>query len=283
MNYLNIISYVFFIIAFLFSFRIYGINLSYQQTIQHYAQDWTQKYMNQSCDQETQTMLDLLLLSYQIVKESCNMVIAKFTMQQELFKIYTPSFIDSWQENLQINQNDTTKLEEALLMIKKSQKNLKEIYEEFRKLIPYLLKINPKATQSLIIDLKNSLLMWGKYQQLLTDELINVQHEFAHAIAHISDIKNFFELLLQSHEVKHTYLKDAADFYAKTYKEIDLVSDHLLSTRITGILKIQDFFEYFFKSYYTILYNNLNFQQKEFFSLHTQHIEKNIQPDAFFA
>lgn len=232
----------------------------YQEAIKQYAQEWTNKYINHNSTLETKTIIDLLFLSYQIVTESCKMVIAKFSMQQELFKIYTPSFIDSWHENLQFHQNDTKKLEIALATIKSSQITLENIYEQFKKLIPYILKINPQPTQTLIIDLKNSLLTWIKDQQILTDQLIDIQQEFSHAMITISDFKTLFETVSQSQEVKHAYLKEAASFYAKTYKEIDLASEHLVNLRITGIIKIQQFFEYFFKTYYVTMHNKLELE-----------------------
>lgn len=259
MNCLKNISIIVLVALFLTN-TILPIESLYQDAIKQSALEWTNKYIHNNNTLETKTIIDLLFLSYQIVTESCKMVIAKFTMQQELFKIYTPSFIDSWHENLQFHQNDTKKLETALATIKSSQINLENIYEQFKKLIPYILKMNPQPTQTLIIDLKNLLLTWVKDQQVLTDQLIDVQQEFSHAIATISDFKTLFQTVAQTQEIKHVYLKEAASFYAKTYKEIDLASDHLVNLRITGILKIQQFFECFFKTYYITMHNKLRLE-----------------------
>lgn len=255
------------------------IEISYENSIDQSAQEWTDRYITQSSNHEIQTIIDLLLLSYQTITASCTMIIAKFTIQQELFKIYTPSFIDSWHEHLQINQNDTRKLEEALVIIKNSQNSLQEVYEKFQKLLPFILKMNPQPTQTLILDLKSSLLVWGKHQQLLTNQLLEVQNEFAHATATISDVKTLFDTISQSSEVKHTYLKEAASFFSRTYKEIDTSIDHLAHIRIEGILKIQRFFEYFFKTYYATMYQKLTIEQKQ--ALLT--MAKNPYPDVFFA
>lgn len=256
--------------------------ISYENDVNHYAQEWTNKYIVPSTKQDIETIVDLFILSHEIIKESCSMIIAKLTMQQELYKIYTPSFIDSWHENLQINYNDTTTLEKALATIKQSQANLQNVYTNFKTLIPYILQMSPQPTQTLIIDLKNSLLAWGKHQQFLTTQLLAVQDEFAHAIMTISDIKNLFETVSQSQEVKHGHLKDAASFYAKTYKEIDQVNNHLTTVRISGILKIQEFFTYFFKTYYTTLYNQLSRDQQEALSGWALQTGKNIDPDDLF-
>lgn len=257
MNCLKSTSVIIFFFLFLTN-TILTTEPLYQEIIKKYAQEWTNKYITENYNDETKTIIDLLFLSYQTVTESCKMVIAKFTMQQELFKIYTPSFIDSWHENLQFHQNDTKKLESALLIIKSSQISLEDTYEQFKKLIPCILKINPQPTQTLIIDLKNSLLAWIKDQQSLTNQLIDIQQEFNIATATISDFKNLFETVSQAQETKHIYLKEAASFYAKTYKEIDLASDHLVNLRIIGILKIQQFFECFFKTYYITIHNKLH-------------------------
>lgn len=259
MNCLKSLSIIVLVGLFLTN-TIVPIESLYQDAIKQSALEWTNKYIENHNSLETKTIIDLLFLSYQIVTESCKMVLAKFTMQQELFKIYTPSFIDSWHENLQFHQNDTKKLETALATIKSSQTNLEHIYEQFKKLIPHILKMNPQPTQTLIIDLKNLLLTWVKDQQLLTDQLIGIQQEFSDAIGNISDFKNLFQTVSQTQEIKHVYLKEAASFYAKTYKEIDLATDHLVGLRITGIVKIQQFFECFFKTYYVTIHNKLHVQ-----------------------
>lgn len=233
---------------------------SYQNIIKQYAQEWTNTYIDNNSSTETQTITDLLFLSYRIIAESSKMIIAKFTIQRELFKIYTPSFIDSWHENLQFHENDTKKLEESLSIIKESQVTLENIYEQFQKLIPCIIKTNPKPTQTLIVDLKNSLLAWGKDQKLLIDQLSGIQQEFSFALSTISDIKDLFETVSQTHEVKHAHLKGAASFYAKTYKDFDTATDHFVSIRIMGILKIQQFFECFFKTYYTTMCNKLQLE-----------------------
>lgn len=256
---------------------------TYEETINQYAQEWTQKYISQSCDYEIQTIIDLLLLSYQTIKASCDMIRAKFTIQTELFKIYTPSFIDSWHQNLQIHQNDTSKLEEALMIIKLSQNNLHDIYEKFKKLLPSLVKINPQPTQTLILDLKHLLVIWGKDQHLFTKQLLTVQNELSQACIMMSDVKPLFETISQSSEVKLSYLKDAASFFSKTYKEIDLATDHLTLVRMQGVTKIQHFFEDFFKSYYTTMYQNLTQEQKNSLFLWSTQTQKTVQPDALFA
>lgn len=274
--------FVFFMVFQLTTF-IYSSQNIHQKIIEQHAQSWTEKYITDASEKETETIIDLLLLSYSIIKASCKMIIAKFTIQEEILKIYTPSFIDSWHDNLQINANDTTKLELALSKIKESQAELKQIYIKFQKLIPLIIKINPQPTQTLISDLKDCIIAWGKEQQIVTEELVEIQNEFSHATATISDIKILFDTVSQSAELKHTYLKDTASFFAKTYKDIDHVIDHLTKNRIQNIFKIENFFEYFFKEYYSMIYETLSSSQKESALIIATTNEKIPLPDAFFA
>lgn len=282
---MNCYNNVFFIvfIALHLLLTTYSIKADYQKNIIKKSEVWTEQYISTASLEETETIIDLLLLSYQIVKASCNMIVAKFTIQQEAFKIYTPSFIDSWHDNLQINQNDTTKLESALFTIKDAQKNIKNIYENFRKLLPKIVKINPQPTQTLILDLKNLLVDWGKHQESIPNELLSVQQEFKQAIATISDIKNFFTAVSQSPNLNHTYLKEAAGFFSKTYTDIDGVIKHLTNLRIQNIFKLEDFFKNFFESYYSSIYNTLTDQQRQQSTILATNDQKLPLPSAFFA
>ncbi len=107
----------------------------YEGVITKNAMQWNCTYITSTLQQsEIETIIDLLLLSYQVAQASCNMILAKLTIQQELLKIHTPSLLDSWQQNLQIEHNDTTKLEDALKVIKQSQANIQKTYKKFKKI-----------------------------------------------------------------------------------------------------------------------------------------------------
>tara|TARA_Y100000588_G_C14265498_1_gene929675 strand:+ start:2627 stop:3427 length:801 start_codon:yes stop_codon:yes gene_type:complete len=265
------------------SFAVVANNSNYENIIDQHAEQWTTTYIANAPNHETQTIIDLLLLSYQIVETSCAMIVAKFTIQEEIFKIYTPSFIDSWHENLQINQNDTRKLEQSICAIKDAQHKLQTIYAKFQKLLPFIIKINPQPTQTIISDLKDCLIAWGKEQQIVTEQLFAVQSEFSQVIANIAEIKPLFETITQSPELKHTYLKETASFFAKTYKNIDIVIDHFTKTRIEGVLKIQEFFKEFFKRYYLMIYNTSKNDQIDRLTILATSDQKPPLPGAFFA
>lgn len=259
------------------------IKTTYNDTIQEYAHTWAHKYIIASSNEEAQIIIDLLLLSYQIVQNSCQMIIAKFTIQEEVFKIYTPSFVDSWHDNLQINQNDTTKLEQALNIIKESQTNVTHIYDKFKQLLPFLITINPQPTQTLISDIKQLLIGWGRQQDAIPNELLSIQAEFAQAITTISDIKNLFTTVLQSSDLKQIFLKEAAGFFSKTYHDIDHVIKHLTQIRIQNVFRIQSFFKNFFESYYTAIYQLLTSEQHQQLSIFATKDSKLPLPGAFFA
>lgn len=232
-----------------------GRQYCYQQTIQDHAQTWKETNIHTLTNQaHMQTLIDIILLSYLLARESCHMIIAKLTLQEELLKIYTPSLIDSWQTNMQVLQNDTTKLEQALATLKLTQQRFGEIFEQLKLVAPRLIQINPQPTQSLISDLKQSLLTWTKEQHEIASQIDEIQAEFTAAIATITDIKTFFAITLNRTELKKTHLKEAAGCVSRSYKDIESVFGHFTKIRKKSMYQIEQFFTCFFQTYYTTIY-----------------------------
>lgn len=251
----------------------------YHENIEQNAHIWKKTYIDTlSNSHHTETLIDLILLSYFVAQESCKMILAKLTIQEELCNIYTPSLSESWQTNMQISKNDTKKLEYAVESIKQSQIAFQELFSKLKIIGPQLLQVNPQPTQTLITDLKSSLISWGKKQQEVTDQLMLVQNEFSLAIATISDIKTLFDTDFH----KHVHLKEAAQYVSKTYSDIESVMAHLTKIRKESIKKIELFFSMFFKTYYSEIYNSLSIQQRQSFSTLATSSGKLPQPDAFF-
>ena len=265
--------------TYAFSAQFIAAKDDYHQTITHNARIWKKTYIDTlSNSHHTQTLIDLILLSYFVAKESCKMIIAKLTIQEELCLIYTPSLTESWQTNMQVSKNDTKKLEAAIESIKQSQLFFLALFEKLKIIGPNLLQVNPQPTQTLITDLKSSLITWGKAQQEITDQLMTVQNEFALAIATISDIKILFDTSFH----KHVHLKEAAQYVSKTYNDIESVMAHLTKIRKESIEKIETFFSVFFKTYYNEIYTSLSPEQKESFPTMATDSGKLPLPDAFF-
>ena len=256
----------------------------YEQIINQHAQAWKKSYIETLKDpQHLQTLIDVILLSYQIAQESCTMMISKLIMQEELLKIYTPSLNDSWHTNLQVINNDSSKLEQALETIKISQATFQAIFFKLKNIAPRIIQINPQPTQTLIHDLKHSLMIWGKQQHEITAQLGCLQQEFSSAIATISDIKLMFETMGHAPELKNCHLKEAAGHVAKTNKDIESVFAHVTQVRKTSILKIQTFFTTFFQIYYRMLYDLLTPEQQANFTTLATQDSKLPDPDVFFA
>jgi len=256
---------------------------NYQQSIHNQAQQWKQANIQLlSNPAHIQTLIDIILLSYQMAEESCQMIIAKLILQEELLKIYTPSLIDSWQTNLQVIHNDTSKLEQAIVVIRQSQQNLALLFDKLKSVGPNLLQINPQPTQTMITNLKQGLLTWTMQQDDITNNIDEIQTEFTAAIANISDVKTLFSITLQSPELKKTHLKDAAGCVSKTYKDIEIVFDHFTKIRKTSMYRIKMFFSCFFQNYYTLLYETLTpYQHLQLKTIATLS-EKLPLPDEFF-
>ncbi|OGB86102.1 hypothetical protein A3J41_00110 [candidate division TM6 bacterium RIFCSPHIGHO2_12_FULL_38_8] len=271
----------YFFITFL-TLQLYA-HADYEQIINHHAHAWKKSY-GATLDNTAhlQTLIDVILLSYQIAQESCTMMLAKLTMQEELLKIYTPSLNDSWHTNMQVINNDTSILENALDAIKQSQATLQNIFNQLKTVAPRIIQINPQPTQTLISDLKHSLMIWGKQQHEITAQLCCIQQEFSSAIAMISDIKLMFDTMGNTAELKNCHLKEAAGCVSKTTKDIESVFAHVTQVRKISILKIQTFFTKFFQTYYTMLYQLLTTEQKYNFITLATDDKKLPHPDAFF-
>lgn len=258
-------------------------HMQYEQIIELQAQEWKKSYLETLTNpQQIQTLIDVILLSYQIAQQSCIMILAKLTIQEELLKLYTPSLNDSWHTNLQVIHNDTSKLEQSVEIIKQSQATFQKIFSKLKSVGPRIVQINPQPTQTLITDLKHSLMIWCKQQHEFSSQLDMVQREFSLAITTISDIKIMFETMVHAPELKHSYLKEAAGYVAKTNKDIESVFAHITQIRKTSVVKIQSFFDTFFQTYYSMLYNLLTPEQQTALTTLACEDEKLPLPDAFF-
>ena len=235
---------------------------TYEMIITQNACAWKNKHLEILADSHhLATILDLILSSHYIIQEACKLNLAKLTIQEELYSIYTPALQDSWYTNMQVSKNDIKKLEQALTAIKQSQLTFHELITKMKILVPRLLQVNPQLTQDLISDFKNTLLLWSKQQQDITNELILIQHEFSFAISSLSDIKTMYDSSLY----QTIHLKDAATSVAQTYQNIESVILHLTKVRKQSILKIQAFFSCFFRTYYAETYSSLSKHQQESF------------------
>ncbi|MCX5924333.1 MAG: hypothetical protein NTZ68_02845 [Candidatus Dependentiae bacterium] len=282
---MNLVFNLWFIIALCTatSLNLFSSKTEFCTAFQGSAYDWKTTHIDTlSNTQHIETLIDIILLSHLVTKESCHMIRAKLTIQEELLKIQTPSMNDSWQTNMKIGNNDTTNLELAIDSIKKSQIVFQEIFSKLQNVGPHLIQINPQPTKTLITDLKTALIAWGKQQHEITAQLGLIQSEFTLAIATISDIKILFETTFHTSNLKHAHLKKAAGYVTKTYKDIEGVIDHLAKVRKDSIDKLQIFFSLFFETYYSAIYESLSSDQKEYFVTQATTNGKLPLPDAFF-
>lgn len=276
-------KYFLFLTLIFTALNIKSHDLSYITVVTEQARDWKNSYIEILHNKHhLQTFMDIILLSYQIAKESCIMLSTKLLAQEELLKIYTPSLNDSWCANMQVINNDMQSLEQALAKIKESQGIFQVLFEKLKKIGPEIIQIDPQPTQTLIHDLKSSLMFWGKEQHNIPEELSKIQQEFTSAINNITDIKIMFNALDNIAEFKNCHLKEAAGYVAKTNKDIEAIFFHVIEIRKAKITCIQNFFSFFFKTYYTMLYELCSKEEKmNFYCMATQD-QKLPDPDAFF-
>lgn len=275
-----------FIILFVLLFHAItftNTNQDYQQNMLELADEWKETYLHDLTNSShIQTLIDLVLLSYKITHESCQMILAKLIIQEELLKIYTPSLIDSWQTNMQIVHNDTTKLEHALSIIKQTQINLVSYFEKLKMIAPNLLPIKPQPTQTMIANLKQGLLEWTTQQEDIKYNIDELETEFTTALANITDVKTIFAFTLHSDDVKQPKLREAAGYVSKTYKDIETVLEHFTSVRKISVYRINAFFTLFFKTYYNALYEALTPAQQQQIKTFATPTEKLPLADEFF-
>jgi hypothetical protein len=255
----------------------------YQEIIQNNALIWKQNNIETLTNPDhLQTIIDIILLSYQLAQESCSMIIAKLSIEEEALKIYTPSLIDSWQTNMQTLTNDTRKIELALEIMKISQQKIKQIFEAIKLTMSRLIQVNPQPTQTLISHLKDGLILWTKQQCKLENEIDIIQQDFLTATSTISDLKTLFTTTIQNPEFKNNQLKQAAGCVSRSYKDIESVFSHFIQLRKKTICEMNEFFTLFFKIYYNIVYDIA--QQNNFTNLKTVAYEepKLPNPNAIF-
>lgn len=280
---MNSCNFIFCIIFCVTSICASTIQYSYEEVINQNALAWKTSHINdKSAEKDIQTIIDVLLLSYQIAKESYIMILAKLSIQEELFKIYTPSLFDSWQDCILVEQNNFLIIDQSLERMKQSETVFQSIFQKFKILAKNLIKMNATPTQTLITDLKNSLIAWGKQQQNLAEQLVDIQDEFTLAIATISNIKTIFETMFSSSQVNHTHLQEAAGFVSKTYKDIESVIQHLTKVRKESMYKIDEFFITFFRTYYSMIYYELSQEQRDSLSSLATDNTKLPDPNLFF-
>ena len=256
--------------------------VSHQKLICQQAKQWTNEYIQQSHNnQTTETLIDLLLLSYQVVDISCTMILAKLQLQEEILYIKTPSPLDSWQEHMQTELNDTSLLEEAVTTIKQSQETLHEICQKFKLLASQLVHINPEPTQKLIAAIKTNLLIWGSYQTEIPNEFKQVQASFNQSVEQVHDITELLTKISQTPE-NLTHLKKAINFFSSTYKSIDLSINAFIQMKKNCIIKLHNFFTIFFQTYYCTIYENILVEDIALLRLHSTDDHKVPAASSFF-
>lgn len=259
---MNYYMLLFFLLGACYS---HGAPAQYQTALYDQAQTWKTNYATTLKNPNAlPIIIDIVLLSYQIASQSCAMIIAKLTLQEEIFKIYTPSMTDSWQTNRQIRLNDTSKMVQQISIIDQCQAKLLSLFEKFKTMGAQILQIDPQPTQTLIVQLKQGLLLLGREQADIADDIDQIQTEFLTAIETFNDIKILFKITNNITDFDNKHLKDTAESIAKSYKDIESAFYHFTLLRKDSMHTLQKFFTDFFKIYYSLLYPMMNHQQKTY-------------------
>jgi hypothetical protein len=184
---------------------------------------------------------------------------------------------------MQVLTNDTSKIEQALETIKTSQQKIKVTFETIKLTLSRFIQIHPQPTQTLISNLKDGLVLWTKQQCKIEHEIDIIQKEFLAATSTINDLKNLFTITIPNPEFKNNQLKQAVGCVSKSYKDIETVFGHFTKLRKKTIYEMSQFFTYFFKTYYNIVYNIAQENSCIGFTTIAYNQEKLPLPDAIFA
>ncbi len=250
---------------------------SYQDLIKSSAQQVHQVCIEKLSTDEIISIVDMLLLSYQIVQASVTMSQARLTMQKELLNIVTLSINDNFDVHIQAENNDLTNIKQAIELIEQSQEQIKSAYGKLKKFGPIVINIDPCIIQMFIANFKNVTLTWAKNQHTTIAEYDLLQDEIMKSMQAFAPIKSVFNNIASSKTIDQSQLLHGTNNLTDMYSNIEDVVAHLTHIRQKSLANFNEILIAYFKSHYQILYNHLHHKAALKFAIST--IENHQFPD----
>lgn len=236
--------------------------------MQSYVATWQDTYVSQLTVQEIVTITDMLLLSYQVVEASVAMSQARLVIQTELFNIVTLSINDTFDAQIQAQNNDLTLIKGSVATIEQAQEKIKFACNALKTFGPLLVNINPTAIQVFISNLKNVILNWAKMQHGTMNQLNDLQQELVTTTQCLANVKKIFEAITTATEpVEHNKLLQGANGITDFYKNCENMFANLTIIRKDSIASFNKLLTLFFKNHYQILYNQLKLVNQDHIKL----------------
>jgi hypothetical protein len=221
---------------------------------------WQTELEMHSSLQNTITITELLLSSYQIIQASIQMAQAKTKIQTEILNITTLSLNDTFDTIFQAQNNDTQPLKIAIQQLEQGQEQIKHACKILQNFGPQLITIHPSIIKQFINNFKKVILIWAAQQNDFITEFELVKNEFLATAHQFDDVKKIFEVIVASHNFDNNYLTQGSQTISTTYRKIEKTLLQLTNTRSLGIQKLQILFTTFYKMHYQILYDKLHSQ-----------------------
>lgn len=230
-------------------------NTDYQTLIQPYAQAWKNSCIDYLSTQETLTIADMLLLSYQVVQASVSISQARLTLQQESLNIVTLSINDTFDARMQAQNNDLTAIKQAIETIEHAQDQMKAACNSLKGFGPIIINIDPSVVQIFISHLKDVILQWAQKQERLIDNLEQLQQEVIDTTDLFVNLRTIFTTISSMQLVDHHQLLQGTNSLTDIYKQTEKIISDLTEIRQESLARFNTLLSIYFKTHYQILYS----------------------------
>ena len=257
--------------------------IDHQAMIQPYVNVWKDECISKLSTADIITITDTILLSYQIVEASLVMSQARLVIQSELLNIVTLSINDTFDVGIQVQNNDFTRMKQAISELEQAQEKIKTACTNLKKFIPFIIKIDPATIQILIANFKTVILHWVKTQNVTVANFQQVKQELITNADLFAHVNNIFQIIVATETVEHCQLLHGANSLTGMYKKIENTLALLTETRQEGVAQLDTLLTLFFKLHYQVLYDHLQENYDYDLKLVATSNNKLQKPDQIFA
>lgn len=231
--------------------------IDHQALIQPYAHAWNQECIANLSTQDIVTISHTILLSYQIVQASLIMSKSRLIIQAELLKIVTLSINDTFDVSVHAQNNDFTKMKQAIIDLEQAQEQIKIACNTLKTFLPLIITIDPTTIQLLISNFKNVILHWVKTQESIIVHFEQIKEELNSTADFFVHVNYMFQSIITAESIEHSQLLHGTNSLTDMYKKIEDTMAYLTTTRQQGVAELDLLLTLFFKYHYQILYDQL--------------------------
>ena len=232
-------------------------SIDHQTLIQPYADAWNQECITNLSTQDIVTISHTILLSYQIVQASLIMSKARLIIQAELLKIVTLSINDTFDVSVHAQNNDFTKMKQAIIDLEQAQEQIKIACNKLKNFLPLIITIDPITIQMLISNFKSIILHWVKTQEQIITHFEQIKEELNSTTDLFIHVNYMFQSIITAESIEHSQLLHGTNSLTDMYKKIEDTMAYLTTTRQQGVADLDTLLTLFFKYHYQVLHEQL--------------------------